>query len=157
MVELVIVLIILGVLAATALPRFASVTDDAHETSVAAVGGSLGTAVSLVHAQWLANGATGAVDNLAGFGNSNVDINTTGWPTDTAGSNNVGNAASRCVNIWNGIMQNPPRVDVNTNSSPDWVATASGENCTFTYQAKAGMSVLYNASTGSVTVDDVPS
>ena len=48
LIELIIVVIILGLLAATALPRFIDVTDEAREASVEGVAGGFAAAVGLV-------------------------------------------------------------------------------------------------------------
>ena len=53
-VELVVVIILLGILAATALPRFMDVNDEAHQAVVEGVSGSLQTGISLYRAQWIA-------------------------------------------------------------------------------------------------------
>uniref|UniRef100_UPI0030FB2CEA type II secretion system protein n=2 Tax=Oceanospirillaceae TaxID=135620 RepID=UPI0030FB2CEA len=50
-IELVVVIALLGILAAVALPRFIDVTDDAHRASVQGTAGALASAVSLVKAQ----------------------------------------------------------------------------------------------------------
>ena len=42
LIELIVVVLILSILAATALPRFINVTDDAHSAAVAGAGGGLG-------------------------------------------------------------------------------------------------------------------
>ena len=55
-VELVVVIIILGILAATALPRFLSVEENAHVASVQAVRGGLETGAALWKAYYIANG-----------------------------------------------------------------------------------------------------
>src|SRR4030067_3416840 len=59
LVELVIVIVILGLLAATALPRFIDVTADARRASVQGVAGGLASAASLAKAQWMVNGSSG--------------------------------------------------------------------------------------------------
>ena len=56
LIELVVVIAILAILAAVAVPKFAEISDQAHSASVEAVGGSYASAVTLVRAQWLANG-----------------------------------------------------------------------------------------------------
>ncbi len=56
LIELIIVVIILGLLAATALPRFIDVTDEAREASVEGVAGGFAAAVGLVRAQWEVEG-----------------------------------------------------------------------------------------------------
>ena len=53
-IELVVVIILLGILAATALPRFMNVDTQAHAAVVEGVQGGLQTGVSLYHAQWVA-------------------------------------------------------------------------------------------------------
>ena len=60
LVELVIVIVILGLLAATALPRFINVTKEARTASMQGVAGGLRSAVALARAQYVVNGSTGA-------------------------------------------------------------------------------------------------
>ena len=153
LVELVVVILILGILSATALPRFMNVSTQAHEAAVAGAGGGFGAGVALAHAQWVANGSTTAVNNIANFGNNDVDTNTAGWPTSVASNTSViGGTASICVEIWDGIMQNPPTAAAPA-TTEDYEATAGGEVCTFTYQNAAGMTIQYNAANGVVAVD----
>ena len=56
-VELVVVIIILGILAATALPRFLSIEDDAYSAVVDGVRGSFVAGVSMARAKWKAAGS----------------------------------------------------------------------------------------------------
>ncbi|WP_186297566.1 prepilin-type N-terminal cleavage/methylation domain-containing protein [Sedimenticola selenatireducens] len=152
LIELVVVILILSVLAATALPRFMNVQDQAHEAAVKGAGGGFGSAVSLAHAQWVANGHTGAEVDLAGFGDDTVDTNANGWPVGTDDGNNVNNA-NDCRSIWTGIMQNPPSV---TGATSDYIVTRAAQVCTYTYRAINTMSIVYNATNGAVTVDAIP-
>ena len=62
LIELVVVIVILGILAATALPRFFDVTADARKAAVAGVAGSFSTGVSMEHAKWLVDGSTPGSD-----------------------------------------------------------------------------------------------
>lgn len=56
LVELVVVIVILGLLAATALPRFINVTRDARISSLNGVAGGLRSAAALARAQYVLNG-----------------------------------------------------------------------------------------------------
>ncbi len=47
MIELIVVIVILGVLAATALPKFVDVREDANEAALAGVAGAMGSAMSI--------------------------------------------------------------------------------------------------------------
>ena len=81
MIELVVVIAILGILAAVALPRFMNATKEAHKAAVAGTAGALGSAVALVRAQWEVNRAKSGTSpniNVTGFGNNTVDVNTPG-------------------------------------------------------------------------------
>jgi len=157
LIELVVVIVILGILAAVALPRFIDTTKDAHESAVRGAGGALASAVLLVRAQWEVNrskGVTNPNDNVAGFGANNVDVNTSGWPVGIDDGNTVGSVAD-CQAIWNNILQgSAPTV---TGATPDYVATVAGQVCTYTYQrdpSAAGVAndlIVYDATNGTVT------
>jgi prepilin-type N-terminal cleavage/methylation domain-containing protein len=83
-VELVVVIIILGILAATALPRFLSIEDDAYSAVVDGVRGSFVAGVSMARAKWKAAGSP--VDtttfDLDGDG-ADDSLLTGGWITGT--------------------------------------------------------------------------
>lgn len=140
LIELVVVMVILGVLAATALPKFMNVSSQAHEAAVAGTGGSFGSAIAMAHAQWIAEGNVGATDDI-NYGTPLIDTNATGWPSDTAGGN--GNVSTiRCENIWRGIMQNPPTADRRANQDPVYLVTRPNiTTCTYTYTAVPTMSI----------------
>jgi MSHA pilin protein MshA len=57
LIELVVVIVILGILAATALPRFADITTDARIAKVRAAEGALKSGAAIFHAAWLAAGS----------------------------------------------------------------------------------------------------
>ena len=150
LVELVVVIIILGILAATALPRFMNVQTQAHHSAVDGAAGGLGSGVSMFKAQWVANGHTSAQANVASFGDATLDSNGSGWPVGSGGNTAIDNADA-CVEVWQGVMQNPPTVATGTGS--DYRATQVGQLCTYTYQADSDntRTIVYNAANGSVT------
>ncbi len=77
LIELVIVIVILGLLAATALPRFSDLTDRADIAARSGVVGGLASAVSIARAQWLVEGSSGPV-SLDGGGA--ITMNASGFP-----------------------------------------------------------------------------
>jgi len=60
LIELVVVIVILGILAAVALPRFVNLQADAKAASMKGLAGGLRGAVELVRARWLVTGSTAA-------------------------------------------------------------------------------------------------
>jgi MSHA pilin protein MshA len=78
LVELVVVIVLLGILAATALPRFVNIQQDARAASVNAFAGALNSAAGLVQSTWIARGNISPVIMADG---STVTVGATGLPT----------------------------------------------------------------------------
>ena len=88
LVELVIVIVILGLLAASALPRFINVTQDARRASVQGVAGGLRSAASLARAQLMVSGSAGcggASTLTVCMDGVNVVVASTGYPSGGSG------------------------------------------------------------------------
>jgi MSHA pilin protein MshB len=107
LIELVIVIVILGLLAATAIPRFLNVTDDAEDASVDGVAGGLATAVSFVRAQWEVDGRRNTSVLLDGTSVS-LDIRF-GYPTGTTNTNAKTMTNETCQEVFDSVLQNAPR------------------------------------------------
>ena len=67
MIELVVVIILLGILAATALPRFIDIDSEAHDAVVEGVPGGMQTGLALYHAKWIATGEPAANTQIDDF------------------------------------------------------------------------------------------
>lgn len=119
LIELVIVVVILGLLAATAIPRFLNVTEDAEDATVEGVAGGFATGVGLTRAQWeiearprfnrSTNNSFVTIDGIP------VGIDgDTGYPTGHVINDNSteDDAMSRldCESIFNLIMQSAPTI-----------------------------------------------
>ena len=61
LIELIMVIVILGVLSAFALPRFADLGGQARAATINGVAGAMKAAANIAHAQFLAQGSTGTV------------------------------------------------------------------------------------------------
>lgn len=159
LIELVLVLVIAGVIAAIAIPRFVELGSAAHRASVSGSAESFRTAVILVQVAYRVNGyaGPGTNDNVIGFGDGTVDVNTAGFPTDTANRNNINNA-TRCVNVWKGILGGAATISRSnqTAQDTDYKASRSGQSCTYTYtrDTSATRSFTYLATNGSVTLSN---
>ncbi len=160
LIELIIVISIVAILAAVALPRLMDTQENAHDATVAGVGGALASAVILVRSQWIANNVSQPVDAVIGYGVDNVATSDEGWPTDAgqgAGSNHnpVMASADRCVRIWRAILvANAPRVSASAATDTDYLVDTINGNCRYTYLRNTKNSnIIYDARTGEVVTD----
>lgn len=124
-IELIIVVVILGLLAASALPRFTDVSADAEDSAVEGVAGGFASAVGIVRGEWELRGrprgneSTGAgaqveLDSIPIY----VDGNT-GYPVTAlanAGAHDENLTAADCVSLMQNILQGSPTV---TDSYPN--------------------------------------
>ena len=85
LIELVVVISILGILAAFAIPKFISIETNARISTVKGVAGAIRSASSLAHALWVANGSSGTTVTMDG---TSVAI-TNGYPSVAGMANAV--------------------------------------------------------------------
>ena len=105
-VELIVVILLLGILTATALPRFLDVTDEANDAVVQAVFGGLNTGVTLFRAAYVAQGEPAANTAVGAFGDGTVRANAGGFPMGTTSdTDGVVDEAADCVEIFDGLLQ----------------------------------------------------
>ncbi|MER2490637.1 type II secretion system protein [Catenovulum sediminis] len=129
LIELIVVIVILGILAVTAAPRFIDVQDEAELSVARAIEGSIVSAVNMVHAKalvqnTLGNNANTVVDTtVVAAGHVDTDY---GYPESTA--QGIG-----------AIIDKPST----------WSITYSGNDTTF---SKGDCSVIYTQPTGPTEV-----
>ena len=127
LIELIMVVVILGVLSAVALPRFADLGSDARIASLKGLAGSMKSASGIVHAKWLAEGASSDAASVSMEG-GNVLTTATGYP----------DAVEKGITLAAGIDT--------TNDYPVSTADGYNKNGAVTFKLKDDCEVLYDAS-----------
>lgn len=127
-VELVVVVILLGLLAATALPRFLRVDEEAQRARAQTTLAAYTTSAAILHARWRVDGSEPsslAVDGVT------VSYAAEGWP-DAATGDTTG-----CVDLWTTVLRTGQTVaPFNFGTpNPEWSALRSGAFCIFIYDA----------------------
>ncbi|OMH39595.1 type II secretion system protein [Motiliproteus sp. MSK22-1] len=149
-IELIVVIALLGILSAVALPRFINVTAEAHDAAVEGAGAGFATGIALLKAQTVANGDLGTATGVD-FDGSSMQVNASGFAVGASGAALSVTAAS-CFDIWTGILQGTgPVVSTTSGANIDYLVTAADPDCTYTYQNDSGQTIVYESDTGNVT------
>jgi MSHA pilin protein MshA len=157
LIELIVVIVILGILAATALPKFANLGGDARVAALNAARGALNTTSSMMHGQFLINPA-------GPFTNEGITItNANGYPAanaNTALAAGIGNAANNAdyfVTVGsaanNNATANRPAVNVGSILVQPFSVSANAQGLTcylmYTEAANATTPPTMNLVTGN--------
>lgn len=81
LIELIFVIVIIGVLSAVAIPRFANLTDNAKISSELATASSVQSALDAIHSEWITNTCDFDWGKNQNTGNSGQQLNDKGYPT----------------------------------------------------------------------------
>lgn len=114
-VELVVVIIILGILAAAALPRFISVSDNAYNAVIGSTAASFKNGAEMLRSTWIAQGKPGSriidTDGSGAVSVGDIKVAFNGYAIDaikTLGAPNVlessTNDGSDCAVLWSAVM-----------------------------------------------------
>ncbi|WP_363503786.1 type II secretion system protein [Burkholderia sp. LMU1-1-1.1] len=152
LIELIVVIVILGILAATALPRFTNLTGDARAASIAAARGAMSSGASLAHGQFLINPAS-VVNGIMSMEGADVAM-VNGYPaaTSIAVAAGLSNSDYTILPAGTASTDNNPTVPANSVAIiPNSVAnTPTGATCFVIYTQSTGVNVapaLTNAPT----------
>lgn len=141
LVELVVVIAVLGILAATALPRFVNVQSNARVASMNGLAASIRSAANMSRATWVAQGSTGATIPMdGGAANGGADVAVVagrGYPRSNAAG--IGSA-----------LQN-----IDASFTPAWGANPDQDVATFTATNFANCTITYNPATGVVLTNNL--
>ncbi|MEH0699732.1 type II secretion system protein [Vibrio owensii] len=175
--ELIIAIVILGILAVVAAPRFLNLQDDAYEAKMEAIADQFETAVRFTQSQWLVNGGTPeAQQNIDGYGGGELDVNEFGFPLGTDKGNrngvignpyNIGQGNAGCIAVWQALIGKEYSLSNNRNANDqfDFITRRVQDKdshqsvCYYTYTKKgyerdperSTFVIWYDSKTGSVT------
>jgi MSHA pilin protein MshA len=144
LVELVVVIAVLGILAATALPRFVNVQANARAASMNGLAASVRSAGNMARAAWIAGGQQGGAVGMDGV---NVDV-----VLPAAGG--LGYPAASATGIQAALQNFDANSYAVTYAAPVATFNAVGfANCSFTYNANTGVVNTANLQPGVVAAN----
>lgn len=156
LIELVVVIVILGILASTALPRFINLGDDAIKSTVQSTAGSFKSSLHLVRMKYVAAGyyRTAVPDFLllddASIGA--LTVNVSGYPINTSGNINGISSNDDCVNIFRGLLDTDYTISTDTLSGSDYIGKlGSAQECNYRLSDHESWGFNYDSALGDVT------
>lgn len=126
LIELIVVIVILGILAATAMPKFVDMGNDARKASIRAASGAVSAASALVHAQVLVKNDTGST-SMEG-----VTVNLSNGYPDVNGQTN-GEAFAKAAGVNATDYKFDHSVANTLKLSPQGIVASKIATCNVTY------------------------
>lgn len=163
-IELITIIVIVGIIAVVAAPRFLNVSTDAHVASVKGTGAAFKNGIDFAYSKIMATNGGGPASNVSIYDDTatgQLDFNEWGYPAqqwhlaeDSPRLDNV----EDCMSVWNAILSDPPSVSRLTSpTNSDYLAEyISRDQCRYHYRIVPDISIYYNSTDGSVIVDDDP-
>ena len=136
LIELVVVIVILGILAATAAPKFIDLTSDAKRATMQGLEGSIESAVSMIHAKSLIEGKAS--------GNNTIDVDgfhynvVNGYPASDGLGTKDGSSAANAAGIVELIVDESDFTETSASPAIFQYSSATGTDCRITYTSSAG-------------------
>lgn len=161
LIELMVVIVLLGILAATALPKFINLADDALHAKVSANAGALRDGVKLANMKWRALGSPNDFskrDNIQLYGtdtSGQIDINPHGFPAQSyAGSDTIISANNNddCLSLWQALIESGDSNAAVDDSAEFIVKYEGSETCSYKLTAKSDFGFVYDSINGSVSI-----
>lgn len=111
MVELAVVVVLMGVMAATVLPKFVDLSALAYRAVAADAHGSIKSALAMTHAKWLTSGRPGYLSFDTAGGMTKLYVNSAGYPVSTNGMTSISGQNGNCVAVLNALLNGQYAVD----------------------------------------------
>jgi prepilin-type N-terminal cleavage/methylation domain-containing protein len=165
LIELVIVVVLLGILAAIALPRYFNLSGKARTAVVSATGGAFSAGLNVAKAQWELDQKNNEYLDVDGSGIAQLKFNMQGYPVGISGDGlhllaqiRDGGVSGNdtCGQILHKVVKTSgisiiPADEAGKCVTGDFCAKATGEStCVFIYR-HTNEKITYDAKTGEVT------
>jgi len=158
LIELILVIVILGIIAITAAPKFINLQQDAKRAAFSTIAAAFKAGVKQVHLAWLIRGNGQEVQNFLPItdpiAGGDLSVNSAGYPADTRGYSRTLNSRRDCNDVWRAVLDSQAAL-VAKDDSVDFTAVYNGGNtCTYTYVDIPEFTVSYDSNSGEVIINN---
>jgi len=165
MIELVVVIVLLGILAATALPRYMDLSSSARQAANQGIGSAFQSAVNLARStRDIQYSGSTSIANYGGTGSgATVYFGSTSnlWPLAgttatplkvfTAANTTTATTALGCAGLFTALLTNGPVASITAATGNYTVTLTGATTCTFTRTDNTAYSISYQPGTGAVS------
>lgn len=157
LIELIVVIVILGILAVTAAPRFIDLSGEAQTAAFRGIAAAFRDGVKQVNYAWIIRGNGQAQLNFIPISDpivgGDLSVNANGFPADTRGTSLTLNSEADCIDVWRAVLVSQDAT-VDGDDSEAFEATYNGNfTCTYTFNDNDALTVDYNSNTGVVDIN----
>lgn len=146
LIELIAVVFIIAILASMAIPKFFAYREDALSANLTTTANAFASAVSLVHATWLADGANPNKNSVMAESGETIGLNDAGWPENIATTGGDGIITNlECESLLLNLINN---VDLSK-----YVIANTDTLCNYQLNNHPDKSFTYNSTNGTVIVN----
>jgi len=158
LVELIIVILVLAILAVTAAPKYADLSQDAENAVFTNTAVAFQQGVKQVHYRWILRGNGQAIQNFIPItdpiAGGDLSVNDKGYPADTRGFSRTLNSTFDCLDVWRAVLDSQGAA-VEGDASMQYQATYDGDNaCTYSLVSNSSKTVKYDSNTGQVLIQE---
>ena len=163
LIELVIVITILGVLSAVAVPRFIDLSEEAHKSAVSGTAGAFAVGLMLVRSEAVMKNILPHTSML--INGVNVVVNQDLKPYDVTDDEIIimseqNGSSDGCFALWDILMgDGAPTLEIETSTAntSDYIvshsaATLSTGGCTYTYRKELNRTINWNKKASRLTI-----
>lgn len=157
LIELIIVIVILGVLAVIAAPRFVDLSEDAERATFQGIAAAFKSGVNQVHLAWQIRGNGQAVQDFiplpVDIAGGDLSVNEFGYPADTRGTSLDVTNSEDCLDIFRAVLTTD--TDVESDDSALFQAQYTGaQSCSYTYVNQPSLTFTYDSNSGDIVIND---
>ncbi|AFU99344.1 prepilin-type N-terminal cleavage/methylation domain-containing protein [Simiduia agarivorans] len=158
LIELVAVIVVLGIVAAIAVPRFINFFEGAINANMVQIAANYKAGVDQVNAKWLAAGSPGPKLNFiplpAAQAGGDLSVNANGWPADTRGVSLTLNSGNDCLDVWRAVLSpGAPSVSLTLGAADFHTQYLGANSCRYRNEKDLTKHIEFNSNTGIVVTN----
>jgi prepilin-type N-terminal cleavage/methylation domain-containing protein len=159
LIELIIVIVILGILAVVAAPKFIDISEDAERATFKGIAAAFKSGVNQVHLAWRIRGKGKAVQDFIplsmDIAGGDLSVNQFGYPADTRGRSLDVTDTNDCLDVFRAVLSTDAEVE-SGDSALFQAEYFDAQSCLYTYVSQPSLTFTYDSNSGDIVVNADP-